>query len=201
MAGSGAGAGVGAGSRRLGICRTCALLVAAALCAQVFLALHFLSVTPSAERGQPQPPSSQHQSESADAGVSAVRAPDDEDIRDAIAGRPRHRLFDVDFEPTCHLRAKEAVSAVHRAKTQTCKQLIVNISCALQKGSFYPDTLPDLCPRNKLVARQPLGCFRDQKNFRLLSGYYANYKETNEPDLCINMCLQGGFPYAGVQYS
>lgn len=110
-------------------------------------------------------------------------------------------LPDLDFSPGCKLRAKEAVSAVHRATTQTCKSHIINITCALQRGDFYPEALPDLCPRNKHLPRQSLGCFRDKKNFRLLSGYYVNYKETNEPDLCVNMCLQGGFPFAGVQYS
>lgn len=51
------------------------------------------------------------------------------------------------------------------------------------------------------TAGKSLGCYRDEKNFRLLSGYYANLKTTNSPKHCINMCLQSGFPYAGVQYS
>jgi protein xylosyltransferase len=51
------------------------------------------------------------------------------------------------------------------------------------------------------TAGKSLGCYQDEKTFRLLSGYYANLKTTNSPKHCINMCLQSGFPYAGVQYS
>ncbi|CAG2062330.1 unnamed protein product, partial [Timema podura] len=35
----------------------------------------------------------------------------------------------------------------------------------------------------------------------MLTGYFANLKLTNSPKHCMNMCLQSGFQYAGVQYS
>lgn len=46
-----------------------------------------------------------------------------------------------------------------------------------------------------------LGCFKDEKNLRRLNGYSVTLKTTNSPENCINLCLQSGFPYAGVQYS
>ncbi|XP_066992776.2 xylosyltransferase oxt [Anabrus simplex] len=111
------------------------------------------------------------------------------------------RLEELDFVPMCDIVAKEAISAIHRAKTQRCKQEIVNITCLIQQNQLYPQHLPNSCPSLGYTAGKSLGCYRDEKTFRLLSGYYANLKTTNSPQHCINMCLQSGFPYAGVQYS
>lgn len=111
------------------------------------------------------------------------------------------RLEELDFVPRCEITTKEAISAIHRAKTQKCKQQIVNITCSIQSDQFYEKHLPNTCPNHNKVLKKPLGCFKDEKNLRLLSGYYANYKETNNPEHCVNMCLQGGFAFAGVQYS
>lgn len=46
-----------------------------------------------------------------------------------------------------------------------------------------------------------LGCFRDSTISRLLNGAYYNCSKQNSQTYCINKCLQGGFPYAGVQFS
>lgn len=113
----------------------------------------------------------------------------------------RLRVEELDFVPACEITAKEAVSAVHRARTQRCKQHIANVTCLIQKGLLYPDVLPNRCPNGGLEAGKSLGCFKDEKNFRLLSGYYGNNKQANSPQFCIRLCLQSGFPYAGVQYS
>ncbi|GLH11058.1 Xylosyltransferase oxt [Gryllus bimaculatus] len=110
-----------------------------------------------------------------------------------VVNRSILRLEELDFVPQCDIVTKEAISAIHRAKTQQCKQEIVNITCLIQQGLLYPHYLPNTCPS--------LGCFRDNKTFRLLSGYYANLKTTNSPKHCIDLCLQSGFPYAGVQFS
>ena len=48
---------------------------------------------------------------------------------------------------------------------------------------------------------KPLGCYKDEKNYRILSGFYVDLKSHNSPEYCINLCLQSGFPFAGVQYS
>ncbi|XP_069701482.1 xylosyltransferase oxt [Periplaneta americana] len=111
------------------------------------------------------------------------------------------RLEELDFVPACDIVAKEAISAIHRAKTQLCKQKLANITCLIQQRQLYPHHLPNSCPSPGFTAGKSLGCYRDEKTFRLLSGYYANLKTTNSPKHCINMCLQSGFPYAGVQYS
>lgn len=111
------------------------------------------------------------------------------------------RTDELEFKPLCEIDTKEAVSAIHRARSQSCKQTIANITCAIQAGTFYSRVLPNYCPNKNLIANRALGCFKDQKKFRLLSGYYTNFKTLNTPAKCIQMCLQSGFLYAGVQYS
>lgn len=110
------------------------------------------------------------------------------------------RLNELEFVPSCDIDTKEAVSAIHRAQTQSCKQTIANITCAIQAGTFYSSFLPNYCPNENFIANRALGCFRDEKKFRILSGYYTNFKTLNTPAKCIQMCLQSGFLYAGVQY-
>uniref|UniRef100_A0A1B6CJW1 protein xylosyltransferase n=1 Tax=Clastoptera arizonana TaxID=38151 RepID=A0A1B6CJW1_9HEMI len=110
------------------------------------------------------------------------------------------RLEELDFIPLCEITGKEAVSAIHRAKTQHCKQLLANITCLNLKEELYPSWLPHSCPNKGHEAGKLLGCYKDEKAFRLLSGYYTNLKSNNSPQNCINLCLQSGFPFAGVQY-
>lgn len=96
---------------------------------------------------------------------------------------------------------KETVSAIHRAKSQECKKHIIDIACAIEAGKFYPQQLPNYCPGKNYISSRSLGCFKDEKKFRILAGYYTNFKESNSAKKCIQMCLQSGFLYAGVQYS
>lgn len=111
------------------------------------------------------------------------------------------RLEELDFVPPCEISTKEAISAIHRAKTQKCKQLIANTTCLIKQGLLYPASVPNFCANNDLEPEKSLGCYQDEKSYRILSGYYINYKNTNSPKTCIRLCLQSGFPYAGVQYS
>lgn len=111
------------------------------------------------------------------------------------------RLDELQFVPACEIKTKEAVSAIHRAQTQKCKQEIANITCLIKDGLLYPKYLRNSCPNNDLEVGKSLGCFKDAKDFRLLSGYYGNNKNENSPEYCTRLCLQSGFPYAGVQYS
>jgi protein xylosyltransferase len=111
-------------------------------------------------------------------------------------------LKDLDFVPACQIsNNREALSALHRAKTMECKKQIADIVCNIQKGMFYPKTLPNYCPNGNFTANRPLGCYKDEKTFRILASYYVNFKTTNTPRKCIQLCLQSGFQYAGVQYS
>lgn len=111
------------------------------------------------------------------------------------------RLEELDFVPPCAIVTKEAISAIHRAKTQKCKQLISNTTCLIKEGRFYPKRLPNYCPNGGREGGKSFGCFKDEKNYRLLNGYYGNYKSSNSPEYCVYLCLQSGFMYAGVQYS
>lgn len=45
-----------------------------------------------------------------------------------------------------------------------------------------------------------LGCFRDGKEIKLLPGYKSTLIHTNSQENCLNLCLQSGFVYAGVEY-
>ncbi|XP_053673319.1 xylosyltransferase oxt [Anopheles nili] len=120
--------------------------------------------------------------------------------RDSNTNQLTLRLDELEFVPPCELTRKETISAIHRAKSQSCKAKIVEVACEIQAGKFYPQRLPSYCPRGDHSPNRALGCFRDQKDFRLLSGYYSTFKTNNSPERCIRLCLQSGYPFAGVQY-
>ena len=44
-----------------------------------------------------------------------------------------------------------------------------------------------------------LGCFRDSSKKRLLSNYFKKLSN-NSPTYCVDLCLQSGYLYAGVEY-
>ncbi|XP_015587358.1 xylosyltransferase oxt [Cephus cinctus] len=112
-------------------------------------------------------------------------------------------LKSLNFTPGCEVTGREAVSAVTRAQSQKCKQRIVNVTCLSQQGLLYPEKLQSWCPHSLGFSVMPksLGCFTDDKTPKLLSGYYAVFKGNNSPDRCAYVCLQSGYPYAGVEYS
>ncbi|XP_013172151.1 PREDICTED: xylosyltransferase oxt [Papilio xuthus] len=130
---------------------------------------------------------------------------DDEDIHTKTSSQtkstPHLRIEELDFKPACDIKSREAVSAIHRAKTQSCKQEIVNKTCLIQNGNFYPTKLPNKCPSNGMTYGKYYGCYLDEKKLRILSSFYGNYATTNSPEFCVDICMQAGFPYAGVQYA
>ncbi|ALC43906.1 oxt [Drosophila busckii] len=105
------------------------------------------------------------------------------------------------FEPDCDINSKEAISALTRAKTTDCRKHIAQIACAIQADRFYATKLQSSCPAGNHTANVSLGCYRDDKDTRLLSGYFTSFKTSNSPSACIELCLQSGYPYAGVQYA
>ncbi|CAG9819354.1 unnamed protein product [Phaedon cochleariae] len=110
------------------------------------------------------------------------------------------RYEEIHFDLPCQITTKEAISAINRAKTQYCKQLISNITCLSLENRLYPEELVGGCPSEGYSTGKELGCFKDEKKFRLLSGYFGINKNGNSPKYCMKLCLQSGFPYAGVQY-
>lgn len=114
---------------------------------------------------------------------------------------PVLRTEELDFSPMCEIKGREAISAIHRAKTQSCKKEIVNKTCLIQNGNFYPKKLPNMCPANGMSYGKYLGCFVDEKKLRILSSFYGNYAAINKPEFCLDICVQAGFPFAGVQYA
>ncbi|XP_047505438.1 xylosyltransferase oxt isoform X1 [Pieris napi] len=110
------------------------------------------------------------------------------------------RKEELDFIPICEVKSREAISAIHRAKSQFCKQLIVNKTCLIQDGNFYPQELNNYCKLNAKIFGRHIGCYLDEKKLRLLSSFYGNYANLNSPLYCLDICVQAGFPYAGVQY-
>ncbi|KFM65020.1 hypothetical protein X975_15379, partial [Stegodyphus mimosarum] len=108
-------------------------------------------------------------------------------------------IDELDFHPWCNITTKEAVSAIHRATTQACKHEIANITCLMQQGMLYPKRLPRYCPLKGDVPNSYIGCFRDHSKKRLLSSY-SKKMPNNSPSRCVDLCLQSGYLYAGVQY-
>lgn len=52
-----------------------------------------------------------------------------------------------DFAPKCDIAGKDALSALHRAGSQQCRQEIANIVCQHQAGQLMPESLPQFCPQ------------------------------------------------------
>lgn len=70
----------------------------------------------------------------------------------AILGEPgsvdgAHQAPSSDFVPKCDIIGKDALSALHRAGSQQCRQEIANMVCQHQAGKLMPDTLPQFCPQ------------------------------------------------------
>ncbi|KAJ8925077.1 hypothetical protein NQ315_001249 [Exocentrus adspersus] len=190
--------------------RTFFLVGCVILCLQIYLAARFLALnrTVEPEENQWRPLNADNELEEAEAnsaGRSKLFNPDDEDVavkNKAYANQSHALKYDeLEFTPPCQITTKEAVSAINRAKTQKCKQLISNVTCLSYANQLYPQELEGSCPAEGFTAGKELGCFKDEKNFRLLNGYFGVNKNENSPRFCMKLCLQSGFPYAGVEYS
>ncbi|XP_066603549.1 xylosyltransferase oxt isoform X2 [Prorops nasuta] len=118
-------------------------------------------------------------------------------------GRMKIDRKTLNFIPPCEITGREAVSAVTRAQSQICKQRIVNVTCLSQQGLLYPERLYSSCPHSTGFERTPnnIGCFKDDKTYRVLAGYYHVFKSNNSPQTCAFMCLQSGYTFAGTEYS
>ena len=70
------------------------------------------------------------------------------------------------FIPSCSIKGKETISAINRAKSDSCKQRIAELACRSVDasdgiGNLYPTHLPNFCPtartHNPELAGQYLG--------------------------------------------
>lgn len=189
--------------------RTCFIIGIVILSFQILLVANFLAQNKNTvEPEKWEPSDAERDSGSNNEALNSARRSDDEETN-LLAPQTRKtsnntillKLEDLNFDLPCHITEKQALSALNRAKTQKCKQLIANISCLSSENILYPLELKSSCPAGNFVSGRELGCFKDEKNFRLLNGYYGVAKNENSPKYCINLCLQSGFPYGGVQYS
>lgn len=110
------------------------------------------------------------------------------------------KLEKLNFTLPCDIKGKEAISAINRASSKKCKQLIVNITCSGLQGTLYPKKLPSYCIDLRNITGKTLGCFKDDKEYRILNGYFGLHRD-NSHEKCLQLCLQAGFLYAGVEYS
>jgi len=97
---------------------------------------------------------------------------------------------------------KDAISAAKRAKTEECRNQIIDLSCKIENGYFYPQTLPRYCTatRDAELAGRRIGCFKDEFSARILQGYLFKDKVLNSPTTCVSKCAELGFSYAGLQF-
>ncbi|XP_011862628.1 PREDICTED: xylosyltransferase oxt [Vollenhovia emeryi] len=188
------------------------------LCVQAYLHTFFGLVSDkskssrlsSGEGGSSQP----EEDEGLPKGLRQLKLPPDKQASTSRQTQPQSQLRNrtarikldrrsLNFTPACDVTVREAVSAVTRAQSQACKQRIVNVTCLSQQGLLYPERVQSFCPQSPGFAGVPvdLGCFKDDKTLRALSGYYHVFKGNNTPERCAYMCLQSGFPYAGTEYS
>ncbi|CAL1588916.1 unnamed protein product [Knipowitschia caucasica] len=58
-----------------------------------------------------------------------------------------HQAPSSDFVPKCDITGKDALSALHRAASQQCRQEIANLVCQHQAGQLMPHKLPQYCPK------------------------------------------------------
>ncbi|XP_012268134.2 xylosyltransferase oxt [Athalia rosae] len=168
------------------------------LCVQVYLAYTFFAFE-NESRGV-------MKSSSNEAILSVPDKLDTNTMKGSRRNRTTRVKLDVkllNFTPTCEISGREAVSAITRAQTQSCKQHIANVTCLSQQGTLYPKSLKSSCQHSPGFVHKPknLGCFKDDKTLKVLTGYYAIYKSENSPEYCASMCLQSGYVYSGVEYS
>ena len=120
-----------------------------------------------------------------------------------IQGNATEILAKYGLNSTCHDLHKEALSAIKRAESQSCRQQIVDVACLNDQGLLYPKKLPNLCPYLKRAETkgQYVGCFQDSFTERLFSGSVHKFPDTNEKELCLKTCYDAGFRYSGLQFA
>ncbi|XP_073991633.1 uncharacterized protein isoform X2 [Rhodnius prolixus] len=65
----------------------------------------------------------------------------------------------------------------------------------LRKNGVYHTQISDYSEDGKLI-----GCFIDNQELRVLSAIKMTFEDKCTPKLCLNICLQLGYKYSGVEY-
>ena len=60
--------------------------------------------------------------------------------------RPKKNDDDSLLVYKCEIKSNEALSAISRAKSDSCKQQLSNIACYSQAKKLIPTSLPRSCP-------------------------------------------------------
>ncbi|KAJ8931233.1 hypothetical protein NQ314_015877 [Rhamnusium bicolor] len=153
------------------------------LCLQIFLAARFLALNKNVEPEENQwrplniDNELDQEGEANSARKGKLESLDDEDANAISPKTKKHKVSnnqthflkydELEFVLPCEITTKEAVSAINRAKTQKCKQLISNITCLSFADKLYPTELKGSCPAPGFVAGRELGCFKDEKKLQV----------------------------------
>jgi len=119
-----------------------------------------------------------------------------------VSGIQSQLKSDSNVSFPCDITGKDSLSAIKRASSIQCKQEIVDLICAIERGEVYPKQLPRYCQSkiDVLKAGEYVGCFKDSFNQRLFQGDMIKFKTDNSHKKCVNHCLDNGFSFAGLQY-
>ena len=93
---------------------------------------------------------------------------------------------------------KDAQSAIKRAKSPECKQKLKDVACAANSETLYPKEIQPTCDFYQKV--NYVGCFQDNRDFRILNGTPLRHPNVMTPYDCVNHCYEQGYDYAGVQW-
>ncbi|KAK6044778.1 Core-2/I-Branching enzyme [Cooperia oncophora] len=105
---------------------------------------------------------------------------------------PRNNLY------SCNITEPLALSALERAKTESCIRKITDAACRLKNGAFHDQFPESQCGNHdRSLVNRRVGCFEDYKNNRSLNGFSYEFKSDNSPEKCRSFCYRAGFVYYG----
>ncbi|KAK6047038.1 hypothetical protein COOONC_15458 [Cooperia oncophora] len=108
---------------------------------------------------------------------------------------PRNNLY------SCNITEPLALSALERAKTESCIRKITDAACRLKNGAFHDQFPESQCGNHdRSLVNRRVGCFEDYKNNRSLNGFSYEFKSDNSPEKCRSFCYRAGFVYYGLEF-
>ncbi|KAK6019058.1 WSC domain protein [Ostertagia ostertagi] len=102
---------------------------------------------------------------------------------------------------SCNVTDPLAVSALARAKTESCIRKITDAACRLKNGAFHDQFPESQCGNHdSSLINMRVGCFKDHKNNRTLNGFSYEFKSDNSAEKCRSFCYRAGFVYYGLEF-